>query len=295
MALRSGVAACVLVLALAAGCAGDDGGPSNAGIVWAGEDGIEAVALDGSERRRVSRRLGDEHGSPAWSRDGRALAFWVRNSDSVEIHVVRPEDGDKRVVSPTDPLGQFAYILDPNWAPDGDHLVVSDFWTLVESAIRTVSVSTGRWRSLTSPSVGRADTEPAWSPDGRRIAFVRERIGADAEPVGPPAIFLIGSDGKSLRRLTRGRSPSWSPDDQEIAYVSGDSIYRVGADGRGRTRIMGGLNSPRVRWSPDGRKLLYTTVVGDGLTDVWVVDLDGANRRRILRRTYVNGVDWQAG
>ena len=288
------MAACVLALVLTTGCSADDGEPSNVGIVWAGEEGIEAVGLNGSDRRRISPRLGDDHGSPAWSRDGRSLAFWIRNSDSVEIHVLRPEDDERRVVSPTDPRGQFAYILDPNWPPDGEHLVVSDFWTLEESAIRVVSVSAGRWRSVTSPRTGRADTQPAWSPDGRRIAFVRERIGDDATPVGPPSIYLIGSDGKDLSRLTRGGPPR-SPDNERIAYVMADSVYRIGADGGGRTRIIGGLKSPRARWSPDGRRLPHTTAVGEGLTDVWVMDLDGTNRRQLLRRTYVSGVDWQPG
>ena len=302
--LFSGVgllAGCFVALSFTAGCAGSDSERSNAGIVWGGDGGIEAMNLDGSGRRRVAPRLGDGQGSPAWSRDGRAIAFYVRNSDSVEIHVLWPEKGVRRVVtsdwrSPAPPRRQFAYILQPNWAPDGDHLAVSDSWTLANASIRIVSVSARRWTSVTSPSSRQSDTEPAWSPDGRRIAFVRDRIRPDyAEAIGPSVIFLIGRDGSGLRRLTRGRSPSWSPDDPSIVYVSGDSIYRVGADGRGRTRIIGGLKALQVRWSPDGRKLLYTTLVGAGLTDVWVMDRDGTNRRRILRSKYIRGVDWQPG
>jgi Tol biopolymer transport system component len=107
-------------------------------------------------------------------------------------------------------------------------------------------------------------------------------------------IYLIERDGNNVRRLTRGRSPSWSPDGRHIVFVRGDSIYRIGADGEGRTRIIGDLKGPEVRWSPDGRKLLYTTELRDG-TDLWVANRDGTGRVRLLHNTYVNGADWQPG
>lgn len=115
-------------------------------------------------------------------------------------------------------------------------------------------------------------------------------------------IFLIGRDGSDLRRLVRGRSPSWSPDGKSLAYVDADSIYRIGADRQGQTRIIGGLKAPvrhdmeapTVRWSPDGGKLLYTTNAG-AKTELWVMNTDGTERVRILRDTYIAGADWQPG
>jgi Tol biopolymer transport system component len=254
--------------------------------------------LDGTGRRLVAPQLGDEEGDPAWSRDGRAVAYFIRNSDSVEIHVLRPQTGARRVItsdfrSPAAPRRQLAYILQPDWAPDGRQLVVSDSYSLVNAVIRVVSMA-GRWRLLTTPSQDRADKAPAWSPDGRTIAFVRQRVGGDdgATPIGGPAIFLIGEDGQGLRRLTDGRSPSWSPDSRSLVYAFGDGIYRIGADGRGRTRIIGGLKVPVVRWSRDGRMLLYTTRAG-GATEIWVARADGSDRKRVLRAAYVNGIAWQ--
>jgi Tol biopolymer transport system component len=276
------------MIAVVAGCG--SAGVHNAAIVWGSGEVIEAVNLDGSGRHVVVTDFGDSEGDPAWSRDGDALAFYARNSDGVEIHVLWPKTKAHRVIasdwrSPSAPKRSFAYILEPSWAPDGEHLAVSDSWNgpaTANATIRIVSVSTKRWTSLTTPSLHFTDTEPAWSPDGKTIAFVRQHDRAS------PAIILIGRDGHGLRRLTSGRSPSWSPDGESIAFASGDSIYRISADGRGRTRILHNLRAPDVRWSPDGRKLLYTTG-----TDVWVMNRDGRDRMRVVHNASVDGVAWQ--
>jgi len=300
-ALRRGaLAGGVIALSFIAGCADDDDEPSNAGIVWASDPGIQVVNVDGIDRRVVVPYQGASEGDPAWSPDGRALAYYSRESDTVEVHVLRPETSDRRVLtadwrSPAPPRRQVAYILEPSWSPDGAHLAVSDSWNLVAATIRIVSLSSRRWTSLTKPSLQRSDSDPEWSPDGRTIAFVRQRVRSDAT-VGRPVIFPIGRDGHGLRRLTRGGSPSWSPDGQTLVYLSGGTVYRVGADGRGRTPIVRGLEALEVRSSPDGRKLLYTTRVGDeGPTELWVMNHDGSDRVRIVRDAYMDGVNWQPG
>jgi len=49
-----------------------------------------------------------------------------------------------------------------------------------------------------------------------------------------------------------------------------------------------------VRWSPDGHKILYTTL-GGGSATVWIMNRDGTNRVRVLRKEYIDGVAWQPG
>ena len=92
---------------------------------------------------------------------------------------------------------------------------------------------------------------PAWSPDGRKIAFGRDRDGSNDE------IYVINADGSGQRRLTQsGRQPLWSPDGQKIAFTSkrngNDDIYVMNPDGSGQRNLT--RNPARVddslAWSP---------------------------------------------
>ena len=109
---------------------------------------------------------------------------------------------------------------------------------------------------------------------------------------GRPTLSLIDPDGSTLRRLTIGRSPSWSPDGKTIAFALGDSIYHVRAHGRARTLLVSGLLNPVVRWSPDGRKLLYTSGNFPGM-DAWIADLDGTHRKHVLHERAIFGIAWR--
>ena len=110
------------------------------------------------------------------------------------------------------------------------------------------------------------DDEPDWSPDLRRVAFVRQRPGARAS-----ALFTVRRDGRDLRRLTSGRrvdiQPAWSPDGRRIAFasspVAGGSfdIWTVDARGGSRRRLVGGPGEEVApRWSADGTRLRFVRI-----------------------------------
>lgn len=108
------------------------------------------------------------------------------------------------------------------------------------------------------------DSQPSWSPDGSRIAFVSNRQGNYD-------IFVIDSDGSDLQRLTASpgdeEEPKWSPDGTQIAYTlvktleSGlqeRRLYLMAADGRSsRPLTTGPDNDFDPSWSPDGRFLAF--------------------------------------
>jgi Tol biopolymer transport system component len=130
---------------------------------------------------------------------------------------------------------------------------------------------------------GTQDTEPAVSPDGSTVAFVR-KDGTDV----PPSLWLIDIDGTHERQVTRApadvKSPAWSPDGSTILFSAADepegrALYTIHPDGSDLQMLVRGQDVEGVAWSPDGRSVVYSAAdptIADGSFDVWDVSLDGS-------------------
>jgi len=129
-----------------------------------------------------------------------------------------------------------------------------------------------------------ADTAPAWSPDGRRIAFTSTRDG-NAE------IYVVDANGTALRRLTSDAAddfaPAWSPDGRRIAFTStrdgNAELYLGDANGGAAqrlTRSPAGDHMPA--WSPDGSRIAFASR-RRGTFDLYVMDAAGRHVRRLTR------------
>jgi TolB protein len=121
-------------------------------------------------------------------------------------------------------------------------------------------------KRLTSPP--GENSLPAWSPDGRRVAFVSTRHGE-----GNSEIYVMNADGSNPVRLTNhsqiDTSPTWSPSGSHIAFISDRSgnpqLYVVGADGTDLQQLTRGGKADRPTWSPAPyNEIAYSWQVGGG-------------------------------
>jgi TolB protein len=120
--------------------------------------------------------------------------------------------------------------------------------------------------------------DPAWSPDGTKIAFSRFTEGRYQ-------IFVMNADGTDAVQLTRGDAAAsdaaWSPDGSRIAYTrcqDSCDIYVMNADGGGVRRLTYGEHpgDKSPTWSPDGRRIAFADLMG-----LFVINADGGDWQRL--------------
>ena len=136
------------------------------------------------------------------------------------------------------------------------------------------------------------DFNAAFSPDGRKLAFVSDRDG-NLE------LYIMNSDGSGLRRATKNFAmddhPTWSPDGRRIAFVSTrepstkggqawNAIYVMNADGTSVRRLSRpGAAAYSPAWSPDGSHIAFASGSGRaGRSDIWVMNTDGEDQRIVI-------------
>jgi Tol biopolymer transport system component len=256
---------CLLLalVVLAAGCGGDDGGqPENS----TAEVASEPVAAPGTI---VFRRLESPSGK-------------------VRLYTVRPDGSQLTAI--TEPPGRDGQDSHPDWSPDGRRIAFrrySDPGGPNESNdLFVVRADGSGLQNLTGQGCKGGclgNQEPAWSPDGSRIAFVRT-TEPQSEGVRLPStgVFVMNADGSSARRLTQrderpgteDHSPTWSPDGRTIAFIrlnnlagtgkqNASALFTVPSAG-GEPKLLHqmpgewpGAGAPD--WSPDGDRILFST------------------------------------
>ena len=187
---------------------------------------------------------------PAWSPDGRTLAYLSGSGDATEIYAIDLESGQETRLTNNSAL-EYGIA----WSPDGKQIA---FGTRRDGdwQIYTMKADGSDPRALPTPAAGHS---PAWSPDGKHIAFVVEK-NEDSD------IWVMDADGSNQRPLVGGPSadylPAWSPDGQSIAYTSWrdgtEAVFVAAADGSQKSRVSGSdLAASFASWSPDGKHLVF--------------------------------------
>lgn len=254
----------------------------NSGDVGAQQSLVYTMNPDGSELKKLLPGTGF---GGRWAPDGSEISVFCCD-DGTAAHFVDVETGDLRTIPQPDPdVGMFCGGA---WSPDGERLACAGYGADDPSrnGMYTVRVSDGGGLRRITSNPGGDDSAGAFSPDGKRLVFVRSKNEA---PVG---IFVVNVDGSGLRSLSpkdmvldaSGFAGRWSPTSNDILIVAhkGESgpkrIWIVNADG-GAPRELPitsscefGCYSPS--WSPDGTKIVFARSDGETET-IHIVNPDG--------------------
>jgi Tol biopolymer transport system component len=215
------------------------------------------------------------------SPDGRWLAFDNDRRGNQDIYRMPVEGGEPEPVV-TRPVDDFR----PAWSPDGRELAFYSF----EQGVRRLFVvpSRGGVPRMVRPEDSAEEHSPDWSPDGRRLVF--HRLVDSVRQ-----LFVVerqsGERWGAARQVSRlgchqGR---WSPDGRWIACTSAGDVKLVAADGSETRVLLAPADAPAgalpfyLRWSRDGRELLYSAYEPNGAMSIWALPAAGGRPRLLLR------------
>jgi TolB protein len=254
-----------------------------------GGSDLYTVDSDGHGLRRLTHDAGIAL-SPAWSPDGRRVAFMSYREGDPAIYELDVETGVVRRLVDTPGLD-----MTPAYAPDGRTLA---FAGTVDDHTEIFLYDLERrccLRRLTFTRSGHA-LSPSFAPDGRRIAFNSDRLGR-------PHIFVMSVDGGDPALLSpylvdqgqHNAAPDWSPTGDRIAYHAWvdnvPQIVVIHADGTNLQRLTWEGRNEDPSWAPDGRHLVYASD-RSGRPALWVLDTVTGRTRVLVEGSNVRLPDW---
>jgi TolB protein len=239
---------------------------------------------DGSDQENLTRHPAKDV-APAWSPDGKRLAFVSDRADNNEEIYVMNRDGTGIVRLTNNPANDGW----PTWSPDGTQIAFQsdrDSGPKPRFDIYVMNADGSEQKRITSEP--RHDRWPAWSPDGAWITFTSNR-----EIV--KKIYLIRPDGRDLTLLSRlnvgydDRYSTWSPDGR-ITFVSNrealtdgstdEEIYLMATNGSNLQQLTDNSDGDWLaRWEPNGERFVFYS------------DRDGEYHKNILVKVLATGAE----
>ena len=269
-------------------------------FVWlpenANEPSVYVQLINGTGTRLRLSNDGRPRTGPSWSPDGTLIALWRSEpSGQWSLNLISPLGGPERSLLTWDGSPRR-----PSWSPDGRWLAISPVSPRanLDKGIVLISPTTNEkvdWLTIDRAFVSSA--EPAFSPDGRRLAYTTSTgdftgqvhivsVGNDGKPTGQPT--LLNYKGQGLR------NPVWTADGKSILVVDGSptsngGVTRIPINNPGKAQRLAGLERAiDLTISRDGTKLVFPR--GTENSDLWRIDLrDPSNSGRFASSTLFDG------
>lgn len=284
-------------------------------VAYESQRDLKAISPDGTGRTALKRTpAGFVSVGPAWSSSGSLLAFaraplFEGGSRRKAAHLMVRDatTGSQRAVAAD------AFAGAPSFAPDESSVAYVAQLTPdgASTAIRAVSLIGQGVHDVTHPRAKERDQDPAWSPDGARIAYTHVRFSRALEL----EIWSTSPDGSAATRLAKNAyDPAWSPDGRRIAFISlrdhngatcfsdcftNGEIYVMNSDGSGKRRLTRTTTDEAApAWSPDGAQIAFHSArpIPEGNAELYTMRADGSCTTRLTNTSVSNTTPaWRPG
>jgi Tol biopolymer transport system component len=238
---------------------------------------IWTMQADGTDARQLTKQENDDQDvDPAVSPDGKLILF--TSTREKKVGVWRMQRDGARVERVCD--GDQA-----EWSPDGARIVLRRGEKLV---VRTLA--DGKEKTL-SPEDWPHCAGPAWSPDGKTIAFAARWDAGNA-------LFVVPAEGGAPVKVYDKQGacePHWSPDGTRLVYETETHICTINPDGT-KNRVVttfGGVQR-YARYSPDGKQLVFCQGVSErGPWSVYTIPAAGGSPKKLTENSSDMYPDWK--
>jgi Tol biopolymer transport system component len=245
---------------------------------------IYRMNADGTGQTRLLTRPGHFFWGPAWSPDGKRIAFTMGGEQGPGVLYTANPDGSQAVRLTQE--GRGSYL--PVWSPDGRQVA---FLSQAPSngnfgEVAVINADGSGEKRLTDN--GGWNYGVSWSPDGQGLVFGSRQSGTWQ-------LYTAAADGTDQVLLDTGgggNAPAWSPDGRRIVFTSDrtgqDNIYVVAvSDSHVQQLTSGASHNDNAVWSPDGTQIAFTSDRA-GTSEIYVMQADGSGVRN---RTAHPGLD----